>query len=99
MTKKQAKALLAQILTQKTVSIPKLKWVLDVLDYNKLEQDYIRQGIKLKKYKRIITDQNIKINNQRNQIRRKKRWKNLQKTSNNGQWLGIFTQQIQVSKL
>ena len=72
MTKKQAKALLAQILTQKTVSIPKLKWVLDVLDYNKLEQDYIRQGIKLKKYKRIITDQNIKINNQRNQIRRKK---------------------------
>lgn len=54
MTPKQAKAELKQIMTQKTVSISRLEKILDVLDYEKLEKQYIEQAFAIKRHKQTI---------------------------------------------
>lgn len=66
MTPKQGKAELKQIMQQKTVSISRLKKVLDVLDYERLEKQYIQQGFKIKKLKKVITDHHKRRDNHEN---------------------------------
>lgn len=55
MKPKQAKEELKKIMQQKTVSIPRLKRVLTVLDYELLEQRYINLGKNIKVLKNEIT--------------------------------------------
>lgn len=52
MSPKQAKKELSKIMNQKTVSISRLKKVLEVLDYELLEKQYINASF------RIITQKN-----------------------------------------
>ncbi len=47
MSPKQAKAELAKIMQQKTVSITRLRKVLTVLDYEQLEKQYIQAGYRI----------------------------------------------------
>lgn len=60
MKPKQAKFELKEIMQQKTVSISRLKKVLEVLNYERLEKQYIQQGFKIKRLKKVITDQHKK---------------------------------------
>lgn len=61
MTPKQAKAELEEIMSQKTVRISRLEKVLEVLDYEQLEKQYIQQGFKVKRL-RIKVDKLTKKN-------------------------------------
>lgn len=54
-------------MNQKTVSITRLKRVLDTLDYFELENRYIAQGTKLKAYREKIQHLEMKIRNIRNE--------------------------------
>jgi len=54
MRPKQAKAELKEIMSQQTVRISRLKKILKVLDYERLEKQYIQQGFKNKRLKEWI---------------------------------------------
>lgn len=69
MNVKQAKAERDKILTQKTVSVPRLKRVLDVLDYDKLQSQYINQGREIKAQRKENKRLRDKILNQKSTLR------------------------------
>ena len=68
MSRKQAKAELKQILTQKTVSISRLKRVLEVIDYEQLERSFIETARSVKRQREVLRNKEERIKNQRKMI-------------------------------
>ena len=69
MSRKQAKAELKQILTQKTVSISRLKRVLEVIDYEQLERSFIETSRSVKRQREVLRKKEERIKNQRKMIK------------------------------
>jgi len=69
MSRKQAKAELKQILTQKTVSISRLKRVLETIDFEQLERSFIETARSVKRQREVLRKKEERIKNQRKMIK------------------------------